>query len=435
MTWNFMPFKGIRYNAASIGDVARVVAPPYDVISPYQRDEFCASHPNNVVHLELGKDQPGDDDRDNRYTRAGKVFFQWAAAGALAEDAAPAFYIYDQEFALGAKTLTRRAFFAALRLEPFGNRVLPHEETMPGPRADRLRLITACPVNLSPIFGLYRDPGDAVARLLAAALPAQPDFSFTDFAGVRQTLWKVQRPPLLNQLSELMETKRIYIADGHHRYETALKYRDIATEAQGKLDPADPRNFVMTACVSIADPGLVVLPAHRVIGGVPGFDARKLLAGLAAHFTVKAIPAPKRGSAVDALLAKMDGNEHTFGLYSGGKAWMLSLKDPAQADANPAPRGPAWRRLDVSLLVWLILEQGLGLTHDDLANPERVKYVKDPAEAAQHADSGQYQLVCYLNPTRVEQLEAVAQAGDRMPPKSTYFYPKLLTGLVMRRLV
>ena len=435
MIRSFMPFKGIRYNTAIVGDIARVVAPPYDVISPEQRDQLSAKHPCNIVHLELGKDQPGDTGRENRYTRAGTAFFKWAGDRCLTEDTAPAFYVYDQQFRLGLRTFTRRAFFAAVRLEPFGSRVLPHEETMPGPRADRLRLITACPVNLSPIFGLYRDPDNSVPELLASALPPAPEFSFEDFDGIKQALWKIDDPQAQARLSELMETKRIYIADGHHRYETALRYRDLAVEAQGKLDSADARNFVMIACVSIADPGLVILPAHRVIGGIAGFEMGRLLEKLAPYFDVAPVNARGRGGIVDTLLGTMAGKQHAFGLYSGGTAHSITLRDEADADANPALHTQAWKRLDVSMLVWLILEHGLGLKHDDLSNPEHVTYVKDAADAAALVDAGQYQVACYLNPTRVDQLEEVAQAGERMPPKSTYFYPKLLTGLVMRRLV
>jgi len=435
MTWNFMPFKGIRYDTSRIGDITAVVAPPYDVISPDQRDRFCATHHRNIVHLELGKDLPGDTDAENRYSRAGKAFFQWAADGSVVQDAAPAFYVYDQEFALGSRRLTRRAFFAAVRLEPFGRRVLPHEETMSGPRADRLRLITACPVNLSPIFGLYRDADSAIAGLLDSALPATPEASFQDFDGVRQTLWKIGDPAAQERLMRLMQDKCIYIADGHHRYETALQYRDLAIQADGQLDPNDPRSFVMIACVSISDPGLVILPAHRVVGGVPGFDAKNLLEKLSEQFDVKPVTAPACCDLIEMLQNTMAGRQHTFGLYSGGKAWVLTLRDESVADANPAPHSRAWKRLDVSLLVWLILERGLGLTHADLSNPERVKYVKEPAEAAQLVDGGHYQAACYLNSTRIDQLEEIAQASERMPPKSTYFYPKLITGLVMRRLV
>jgi len=432
MVWNFMPFKGIRYSREKVGDISRVVAPPYDVISPEQRDEFCRQHECNVVHLTLGREQEGDDDRENKYTRAGRAFREWAAQGALVEDRQPAFYVYDQEFELGGRTLARRAFFTALRLEPFGRRVLPHEETMPGPRADRLRLITACPVNLSPIFGLYPDADGTMAALLNMAVPPKPDISFTDFAGIKQTLWKVDDPRVAAMLSLRMEDKPVYIADGHHRYETALKYRDMAIEADGGLDPADPRNFIMTACVSISDPGLVVLPAHRVIGGVSGFAAESLLEKLSADFSVSAF---SRAGGVEALLAEMAGRQHVFGLYAGGRMHVLALKDASIAHANPAGRSNAWKRLDVSILLWLILERGLGLAHEDLSNPQRVKYVKDAAEAAQLVDGGQYQAVCFLNPTRVNELEQVAQAGERMPPKSTYFYPKLLTGLVMRKLI
>jgi len=433
MIRSFMPFRGIRYSREKIGDIAQVVAPPYDVISPAQRDEFCRVHPCNVVHLTLGRELEGDNDCENKYTRAGRTFFEWASQGALVEDARPAFYIYDQEFRIGSRTLTRRAFFAALRLEPFGRRVLPHEETMPGPRADRLRLITACPANLSPVFGLYPDPDGKVADLLREATPKPPEASFVDFAGVKQTLWKTDDPRIIAMISDAMEGRPVYIADGHHRYETALKYRDLAIEAQGKLNPGDPRNFIMIACVSISDPGLLVLPCHRVISGVGDFSLDKLLRTLSADFTVSTVSTKKRASG--GIIGAMAGKRHALGLYAGGKAHLLCLKEESIADANPADRSVAWKRLDVSILGWLILGRGLGMTHEDLSNPARIRYVKDAAEAAQLVDGGGCQAACFLNPTRVSELEQVAQAGERMPPKSTYFHPKLLTGLVMRKLV
>jgi len=434
MTWTFMPFRGLRYNTGKACEIAQVVAPPYDVISPRERDAFCDGHQFSIVHVELGREQPGDDEGNNKYTRAGAIFAEWEKAGVVRQDPDPAYYVYDQEFPLGERTLTRRAFFAALRLEPFGSRVLPHEETMPGPRADRLKLITACPVNLSPIFGIYPDARNEVALLLNASLPREPLASFVDFAGVRQTLWRIQNPRVLSGLSQQMESRRLYIADGHHRYETALLYRDFAIKAHGPLAPADARNFVMIACVSISDPGLVVLPAHRVIGGIPDFRYKTFLNKLSGQFDVRPVKA-SGAAAADALLREMSGKQFAFGFYADGKANLVTLKNEDLADLNPAKRSSPWKRLDVSILVWLILEQALGFTHEDLANPERVRYVKDPAEAAQLVDSGSHQLVCYLNPTRLDQLEQVAQAGERMPPKSTYFYPKLLTGLVMRKLL
>ncbi|NQT18566.1 MAG: DUF1015 domain-containing protein [Planctomycetes bacterium] len=432
MNWNVMPFRGIRYNTDKPGGIDKLIAPPYDVISPEQRDEFCAKDPCNIVRLTLGADKEDDSERDNRYTRAGEAFSRWEKDGALEEDPRPAIYVYDQEYALGDRSLRRRAFFAAVRLEPFGGRILPHEETMPGPKADRLRLLNACPVNLSPIFGLYADPERSVSSILDTD-HRRPEFSFVDYAGIKQTLWKVEDPNVHQQLSRAMQDERIYIADGHHRYETALEYRDRAAEAEGGLDPADPRNYVMIACVALSDPGLVVMPAHRVIGGMPDFDFDRLLDRLSDKFDIVSV-GPGGGAVAEELLERMNGRLHTFGLYAGGKARMLTLKDDATTQANPAPRSRAWKQLDVSVLVWLILEQGLGCTHEDLSHPERVKYVKDAARAARLVDGGAYQVACYLNSTRLDQLEEVARGGERMPPKSTYFYPKLLTGLVMRKL-
>jgi len=430
-TSNTIPFPGVRYNCEKLGRIEAVVAPPYDVISPEQRRRLCSQHPCNVANLTLGQDKPGDNDADNRYIRAGNLFRAWLNDSVLRQDDTPAYYVYDQEFSLDNRTYTRRAFFSAVRLEPFGGRILPHEETMPGPRADRLRLIQACPANLSPVFGLYPDPDREVAALLAGAL-GDPEVSFVDPAGIRQTLWRVDDPQVTARVSQLMADRPIYIADGHHRYETALMYRDLADAAEGGLAPDDPRNFVMIACVALSDPGLVVLPAHRVIGGIDGFNVDAMLGRMAERFNVAPVEAD--GPAVPALLHRMQGKKHTFGIYSGGRAWVLTLKSEKIADENPAPRSTAWKRLDVSVLVWLILEDGLGFTHEDLSNPERVAYVKDASAAAELVDTGKYQFVCYLNATALHELEEVAQGGERMPPKSTYFYPKLLTGLVMRKL-
>lgn len=427
---NTIPFPGVRYDAEKIGSIEAVVAPPYDVISPEQRVLLCSQHACNVANLTLGQEKQDDTDSENRYTRAGKLLSQWQREGALRQDDSPAYYVYDQEFGINGTTYTRRAFFAAVRLEPFGRRILPHEETMPGPRADRLRLIKACPANLSPIFGLYPDAGREIAALLDEGI-GTPEVSFVDTTGIRQTLWRLDDPGINARISELMADKPIYIADGHHRYETALLYRDLADQAEGGLAPNDPRNFVMIASVALSDPGLVVLPAHRVIGGIEGFDVAAMLDRLAARFNIAAVDA---AAPVPAMLEGMKGRKHTFGIYSGGKAWTISLKNEAMADENPVERSQAWKRLDVSVLVGLILDDTLGFTHEDLSDPRRVAYVKDDAAAAELVDSNQYQFACYLNPTGLHELETIAQGGERMPPKSTYFYPKLLTGLVMRKL-
>jgi len=414
------PLQGVRYNLDRIGDIADVIAPPYDVIQPAQREQLYSASPHNIVHLDLGRDLPGDSETNNRYTRAGAMFQRWRNEEVLVKDDQPAFYVYDQRYEIEGRSFTRRALFAAMRLEPYGRRVLPHEETMSSPREDRLKLLKACPVNLSPIFGLYPDTDASVAGAIAGAIPAEPLTSFADATGAGHTLWKIDEPDAVKAISHLLDERTVYIADGHHRYETGLAY--------SKINKSLAARYIMTACVSMSDSGLVVLPTHRVVGGIDSFDIDSILRRLSEYFTIMAFDSPA------ALLQAMHGKQHALGLYARNNARLLVLKDAKLADTNPAPHSTAWKRLDISILGWLVFDDALGFTNGDLSNPARVAYVKDYGEAVKLVDSGERQMACFLNATRMDELEAVAQAGERMPPKSTYFYPKLPNGLVMREL-
>jgi len=417
----FVPFQGIRYNLERIGDIAGVIAPPYDVIQPAQRQQLYSTDPHNIVHLDLGKDLPDDDETNNRYVRAGVAYQQWRRESVLVKDSRPAFYVYDQHFKIDGTSFTRRALFAAMRLEPFGRRVLPHEETMTGPREDRLNLLKACPVNLSPILGLYPDAdSSAVGVIAAASATLEPLISFDDATGCSHTFWKIDEPDAVMAISQQLNERTVYIADGHHRYETALAYAGI--------DSLPAAQYIMTACVSMSDPGLVVLPTHRVVGGIDNFDFDSILHKLAEYFAITALDSPA------VLQQAMHDRRHAIGLYAQDNARLLVLKDAKLADANPAQHSTAWKRLDVSILGWLVLQEALGFSNDDISNPERVAYLKDYSEAVKLVDAGERRMACFLNATRVEELETIAQGCERMPPKSTYFYPKLLNGLVMREL-
>ena len=452
------PFAGLRYDPtrATIGDapnnqiIADLIAPPYDVIDATQRRALCDLNPYNIVRLELPEGQ-------DRYAEAARRLHKWVAAGVLRQDERPAFYIYDEEFQpqTGPK-LSRRAIFAAVRLYDWADDVImAHEGTMTGPKADRLALLEATRVNLSPIYVLYEDADGAVNAILSHAATDQhtqgarsvdaddqphrqwtvgktvTGFEFEDEHGNLNRFVPVDDPQAIAALQQAFGDKRLYIADGHHRYETALTYRNQQRAAGGGA----AAEFVMLALTATNDPGLRVLPTHRVVTGLTA-DARATLDGhLADHFTIEHVPmGDDPGSTISRIMMEQkDG--HIFGAYGllPGSVSLLRLTDPIVMD-GVTDHSAAWRALDVAVLQKVVLEDGLGMTEATLAAAQGIVYVKDKADAVAMVDVGAAGVAFFLQPTRVEEVLAVADAHDRMPRKSTYFYPKLPTGLVLRAL-
>jgi uncharacterized protein (DUF1015 family) len=435
-----VPFKGIRYNPELISDMAAVVAPPYDVIDPREQDAFYERHPQNVIRLILGKTRPGDDARDNVHTRSARTFEQWMADGVLATDAAPAFYLTAVDYTLQGRGYKRYDMIGRVRLEPFERGIiLPHERTFSKVKSERLLLRKACHANFSPIFGLYTDGGELLGMLRDVAEGQAPVTDLLDGEGHRHRLWRVVDSRTVNHLGRLFHPKRIYIADGHHRYETALNYRRWVQENHAGFNPDHPANYVMMSLSSMQDPGLTILPAHRLIKHVPDPVSAALLKDAPDYFDI--FPIDMAGGHDDGLAefnatlsAHVD--KHAIGLYAKYRsaAQVMVLKEGVMArlfaDELPAPL----RDLDVTVLTHLVMMKLMGFDQGFMDDATRIAYRTTTREAVRAVNDGEAELAFILNPTRIEQVQKVSEHGLIMPRKSTYFYPKVICGLVFNRL-
>lgn len=428
------PLPGIRYAAEA--ELAALVTPPYDVISPAAQARYYERHPHNLIRLELGRDEPGDDELGNRYTRAAETFARWRLDGVLRQDA-PSLYLYEQRFSAGGGERRRLSLMARVRLEPWeAGVILPHERTLSKPKDDRLRLTRACAATLSPILSLYDDPAGELAKTFAAARRRKPALTFADEERETHRLWIVREPALLAAAAHFFADRQLYIADGHHRYETALAYRDEVHALRGEGTADDAASFTLMALSAIEDPGLVVLPTHRVLRGLDAERLAALDASLRPHFVIEPLSGDDPATWVAALAAAGEmGTRTAFVLVDPKGARLLRLT-PAGTAAMAAERGAsdAWRRLDVAVLHTLLLREALGISDEAVRGGERVTYSRDAAEAAGAVRAGGAGLAVLLNATPPAALRDVARAGERMPQKSTYFYPKLISGLVINPL-
>lgn len=431
------PFRGLRFDEIVAGPLGSVVCPPYDVISPLDQVNLYGRSPHNVVRLELGLEFPEDSMESNRYTRAAATMERWLSEGVLKAEQEPSFYIYEQRFPLDGASLVRRGLLARLRLAPWEDGVvLPHEETMAKPKEDRLQLMRATACNLSPLFLLFDDPVGTVGLLMAEAASLPPSAEADTGNGQLHRLWVVQGERV-NEITAALRELQLYMADGHHRYETALAYRDEVAGPDPSSSPEAAYNFALALLVDARDPGLVVLPTHRLIHGIPAERMDALANKLVGSFDLEPVPVPADGDAAskaEAITARMREQA------SGGPA--LGLYYPGGASILLRPRGGAKTTstrgrpvLDVDLLQELVLGPALGIGSEELKAGTSVGYTRDAAEAIDTVDRGGAQAAFLLNPTRVEQVLETARAGGRMPQKSTYFHPKPETGLVINPLL
>ena len=431
-----IPFHGTLYDQAAVGSIRDVVAPPYDIIDTAGQKALHDRHPQNIIRLELGFDQPGDDAAKNRYTRAADTLLAWLKSGALKRDAQPAMYYHTIEYAPPASDAraprkTLRGILTTTKLEPLDSgHIYPHENTRSAAKTDRLNLLKACKANLSPIWLLYSDPQNAILGLLERAVKGQsPRIDFLDDTGCRQQLWSITDAAVLAQIVDIMRSKPLFIADGHHRYETALNYQRFRREQAGPSETLRPYDAVLMLLSPLEDPGLTVLPTHRVTT-TPLPPYATISTQLREKFDIKDFPfsgqtkAAVRAEFIDAL--RTEGRTTpTFGLALKGedRYVTLSLKPAHRPDANASPRA----KLDVSLLQQLVVS----MLCPSQQEQEAILYTKDDHEALDWAADGTGTGALLLNATKVSEVQAVAKAGERMPHKSTYFYPKPLTGLVI----
>jgi uncharacterized protein (DUF1015 family) len=432
---NIQPFEGLRYNLAQIGSLSDVVAPPYDVIDPALQDALYEKHPNNVVRLILNKMLPTDDEQNNRYTRSARELKNWKEEGVLQKDSKPAIYVYHEIFTVGDKEYTRKGFMCGCEAVPFGEgMVFPHEITMSGPKLDRLMLTTACKTNFSQIFGLYPDEKNEVQNLLEEATLTLTPLEATDHLGVIHRMWVVDDQEVVAKVVEMMGPKPIFIADGHHRYETACNYRKQVRE-QGLLTTDHPANHVLMVCVAMEDPGLIVLPTHRLFRNVKEFSQEDLFALLGDSFAITTVGEGPTAAAKAWTMIEMQDDQGTMALYTGkDRKWSLIRQTEAgraKMDEVAAERQPEWRALGVAVLHRLVIDTLLGLEGHD-----KPKYVHEVAEVVENLENkaDEFPLAALVSPATVAQIQELSLVRERMPAKSTYFYPKLITGFVFKPL-
>ncbi|TDA70027.1 MAG: DUF1015 domain-containing protein [Clostridia bacterium] len=445
-----IPFQGLRYDLSRIEKLDDVIAPPYDVITAAAQEEYHRRHPYNVIRLELGRIGDDDTPQNNRYTRASSYLQQWLEEGVLLPEESPALYSYRQEFTWQGRDFCRSSFLARVRLADYGEgEVLPHEDTLPQARADRLALLRTCRANFSPIFGLYLDPGHRVDEMFRQVVSGSlPQAEAVDEGGIRHRLWVIKEEQVIREVRAFMAPQTIYIADGHHRYETALQYHREAG------DPGSAH--VMMALTNMFDPGLLILPTHRLVCRIPPPRPAEVLRRVEESFSVTAYDLARGIAEFLGLLKEAGEKGHAFGMYLGGervyllwRAWENqdetgeggaaepgvpgSLQGKAAggrpAGDPPGQTGTPPRPLDVPVLHKLVLEGILGV------DPQKnLEFTHQAEEAIAAVRSGRTEMAFLLNPPTLDQVVSLARAGQKMPQKSTYFWPKLVTGLVLNRL-
>lgn len=426
-------FRAVRYDLGHVGSLSDVVAPPYDVIGPDLQEQLYKRHPANCIRLILNRQEPGDDDTNNRYSRAARFLKNWREEGVLSTDPDPAVYVYHTQFNYAGTTYNRRGFMARIRLERFGEgKIYPHEETMSGPKQDRLLLTRACKANLSQVFGLYPDPQSEAQELLESAIKGKTPIEATDHLGVVHRLWPVSDAQTISCLAALMGPKPVFIADGHHRYETACNYRDELA-AGGALPSNHPANYVLMMCVGMSDPGMIVLPTHRLFRGLPPMTSAELTKKLADSFTTRV--AGEGADLAQTVWEEIEysGEQGTLGFYTTkDERWVVATITPAgrkkMAELS-SDHSENWQGLGVAILHRLVIDHLLAAR--ELPKPRYVHLVEEVVEGL---EGDEFPLAALVMPATVDHVREISEYKERMPAKSTYFYPKLLSGLVFNPL-
>jgi len=435
------PFRGVLFDQEKAGPIAELVCPPYDVISHDQQQALYRKNSHNVIRLEYGLASPGDTESDNRYSRAAASLAEWSRTGILRQNEEPAFYIYEMEYRTGGKGRKLRGFICLVRIEDYeAGIVRPHETTLSGPKTDRLNLLRACGASFSQIFSLFSDPRGAVASVLGrttgkAAMEVKAD------DGVVHRIWPLTDRTALETAATALQDKEIFIADGHHRYDTALNYRNERRKTAGSFTGQEGFNFVPMFLARFEDPGLTILPAHRALFNLENFHPRRFEEDLNRYFNIERIDFDKRSEPADRrtvleTLEHRADHAHIFGMRVKGEHsyYLLTLRSEADMDSIIPGKSAAYRRLDVSILHHLIIDRLLGIRMETHKLGLNIEYIKEADDAVKRVADGDVDIVFLMNPTKVHEVRDVAASGERMPQKATYFYPKLLTGLVMHKI-
>ena len=431
-------FKAFRFDVEVVGNVGDCIAPPYDVINDAQREQLYNKNEYNLVRIIKGKTKASDNGQDNQYTRAADYLARWIEQGALKQDSTEAIYAYVQDFEVAGTQFQRRSFIALAKIEDFGQIDKPHEQVLHKPMIDRLSLKQATSADLGLVFMLYEDRQKIADGIMAEAAEQQPLIDFVDEQDVQHRLFAITDKQNIEQIVKMMSTKSCIIADGHHRYTTGLTYSKESSNPAAK--------YQMLAFANMHQDGLVVLATHRLVGNLENFDIKKLIEELGEKFRITKFEFDSEQTKEQAeqdmlerMHAEHNKDECAFGIYGHDNAFYVAvLKDKLMMDSIVPDMSPAWKTLDVSILHKLILEELLGIDQEKLAEGGNLQYVKDTpnaiADSIARIDAGQKQAAFFMNPVKMQQLKMVTEAGERMPQKSTYFYPKVYTGLTINKL-
>ena len=416
-------FGALRFTPQA-GSLEELTCPPYDIISEEERAGYLARNPHNIIRLELPRE--GQDP----YLQAQETFQQWMDQGVLATDEAPGLYLYEEVFTVAGEQKSLLGLCCMVKLEEFEKGVvLPHEQTLSKAKTDRFNLMTATGCNFSSVYCLYFDQENHIFSRLEAATRQEPLESFNGPDGIAHRVWKIEDPTEIQQIASLFEEKKLYIADGHHRYETALNYRNSLVSQGKDVGQAD---HVMMTLVHMEHPGLVVFPTHRVVHGLKQFDAEQLLKDCAEHFTLTEMAVSQLE---EAMKKAEEAGEKVLGLCLPQGGYLLKLRSENVMKELLPDASNAYQLLDVNVLHLLILERFLGIDKENMANQRNLYYTRDAEEAFATVSQGKADCAFLLNATKVEEIADVAAAGEKMPQKSTYFYPKLITGHLMAKLL
>lgn len=446
-----VPFRGIVYNPERVENLANVATPPYDVITPLEQLAFYERHPWNIIRLILGKTSEKDTSQDNRYTRSADFFNAWMSEGILIQDVSPAFYLTSVEFPVQSRKITRWGLISQVALEPFENGVvLPHEKTFSRVKSERLELMKSCHANYSPIFSLYSDPEQIVLNTLRQSCSEtspnmkpdmKPDMKFVDTYGHLHQLWRITDVTVHQRIYDFMNDKSIFIADGHHRYETALNYRQWVADRTPGFSPEHPANFIMMYLCGMEDPGLLILPAHRMVKAISPEKLISFITEAEACFDISRF-SMEYGIGTGTTAEKRDSILNTGGVHTRigvvirnhQQGYLLSLKPGIMQQMFGREMSERMLELDVTVLTRLILMELLGLNHSQLDDESIMSYSSKTDVALEAVRTGDCDAAFILNSTRIDQVKRIAEAGEIMPRKSTYFYPKVITGQVLNRL-
>lgn len=434
------PFKGILYNKTKLKKLTNLFAPPYDVINPEEQEALYNIHDFNFIRLILGKEFPDDSEYNNKYVRAAAFLDGWLRHEILLQDKKPAIYIYEQLFSIGGHRYSRLGFISLLRLEDMGKgKVFPHEDTYPKAKLDRLQLMRSTYCNLESIFALFNDDKDRLQKMLKKLTKRKPIIEVTDKVRTVHRLWKVEQKVAINKIAKEMKDKPVFIADGHHRYEAACRFKNELKGKNTKFSEEESYNHMMVYFNSIEDPGLIVLPIHRVLNQLSFFDLERFKIDLSQAYEIEELKATKRSAPATLkkllqLMQKKGESKHVFGMYAGNhRFYLLTLKNEDSIEEMVGEeKTKAWKKLDVTILHYTIFDHALGMAQQ---TAEKVTYTQNAEEAVKMVDEKGFQVAFLLNPTKIAEITAIASKMEKMPHKSTFFYPKLLSGLVVNKIV